>query len=157
MNKSLAIVALSLLLLLSISFQYLAYSNRKSEENSLKTDTLTIIKVDTVTITKPVVQYRYLTKVITDTLYNKDSIKVPVQIPIATSVYKDSTYRVVVSGYRASIDTIQVYPIHTTTTITNTITKQKRFNMGIQTGVGYGCFSKNLDVYIGVGVSYRLF
>lgn len=157
MDKNLVIAVLSLLLVLSIVFQYLAYSNRKSEENSLRTDMLTITKIDTVTITKPVVKYRYLTKVITDTLLYKDSIKVPVQIPITANVYQDSTYRAVVSGYRTSLDTIQVYPVHTTIIITNTITKQKRFNIGIQAGVGYGCFNKNPDVYIGLGVSYRLF
>lgn len=157
MNKNLVIAVLSLLLVSSFIFQYLCYSNRYSRENSLKTDTVTITKIDTVTITKPVVQFRYLTKVITDTLYNTDSVLVPVQIPIETKVYLDSTYRAVVSGYRANLDTIQVYPIHTYTTINNTIIKQKRFNIGIQTGFGYGWFNKKPDVYIGLGVSYRLF
>ena len=155
MNKNLVIAVLSLLLALSITFQYLYYSNRNSTENSLKTDTVTVIKTDTVTITKPVIQYRYITQVITDTLYNTDSIKVPVRIPIERTTYQDSTYRAVVSGYRASLDTIQVYSIHTYTTITNP--KQKRFNIGIQAGVGYGYFTKKPDVYVGLGVSYRLY
>lgn len=157
MNKNLIIAVLSLLLVLSFTFQYLYHSNRYSRENSLKTDTVTITKIDTVTIEKPVVQFRYLTKVITDTLYNTDSILAPVQIPIETKVYLDSAYRAVVSGYRANLDTIQVYPIHTYTTINTTIIKQKRFNIGIQAGVGYGCFSNKPDVYVGLGVSYRLF
>lgn len=157
MNKNLVIAVLSLLLALSITFQYLYHSNRNSTENSLKTDTITITKIDTVTVTKPVIQYRYITQVITDTLYNTDSIKVPVQIPIETKIYQDTTYRAVVSGYRASLDTIQVYPIHAITTITNTIIKQKRFNIGVQAGVGYGFFNKKPDVYLGFGVSYRLY
>lgn len=155
MNKNLVIAVLSLLLVLSLIFQYLYYSNRNSVENSLKTDTITVIKTDTVTIMKPVIQYRYITQVITDTLYNTDSIKVPVRIPIESKTYQDSTYRAVISGYRASLDSIQVYPIHTITTITNT--KQKRFNIGIQAGVGYGCFNKKPDIYWGFGVSYRLY
>lgn len=155
MNKNLVITVLSLLLALSLTFQHLYHSNRNSVENSLKTDTVTITKIDTVTIIKPVVQYRYITQVITDTLYNTDSIKVPVRIPIESKTYQDSTYRAVISGYRASLDSIQVYPIHTITTITNT--KQKRFNIGVQTGVGYGCFNKKPDIYVGLGVSYRLF
>lgn len=155
MNKNLAIAVLSLLLALSLVFQYLYHSNRKSKENNLKTDTITITKIDTVTIIKPVVQYRYITQVIIDTLYNTDSIKVPVQIPIESKTYQDSTYRAVVSGYRANLDTIQVYPIHTYTTITNT--KQKRFNIGIQAGVGYGYFNRKPDVYLGFGVSCRLY
>lgn len=155
MNKNLVIAVLSLLLVLSITFQHLYHSNRNSAENSLKTDTVTITKIDTVAVVKPAVQYRYITQVITDTLYNTDSIKVPVRIPIERTTYQDSTYRAVVSGYRASLDTIQVYPIHTYTTITNT--KQKRFNIGIQAGVGYGFFNKKPDIYVGLGVSYRLF
>lgn len=155
MNKNLVIAVLSLLLALSLSFQYLYHSNRNSTGNSLKTDTVTITKIDTVIVTKPVIQYKYITQVITDTLYNTDSIKVPVHIPIERTIFQDSTYRAVVSGYRASLDTIQVYPIHTYTTITNT--KQKRFNIGIQAGVGYGCFAKKPDVYVGLGVSYRLY
>lgn len=154
MNKNLVIAVLSLLLALSLIFQHLYYSNRNSTENSLKTDTVTVIKTDTVTITKPVIQYRYITQVITDTLYNTDSIKVPVRIPIESKTYQDSTYRAVISGYRASLDTIQIYP-NTITTITNT--KQKRFNIGIQAGVGYGCFNKKPDIYWGFGVSYRLY
>lgn len=157
MNKNLIIAVLSLLLVLSFTFQYLYHSNRYGRENSFKTDTVTVTKIDTITIEKPVVQFRYLTKVITDTLYNTDSVLVPVQIPIETKVYLDYTYRAVVSGYRANLDTIQVYPIHTYTTINTTIIKQKRFNIGIQAGVGYGCFSSKPDVYIGFGVSYRLF
>lgn len=157
MNKNLVIAVLSLLLALSLIFQHLYHSNRNNTGNSLKTDTVTVTKIDTVTIIKPVVQYRYITQVITDTLYNIDSIKVPVQIPIESKTYQDSTYRAVVSGYRASLDTIQVYPIHTYTTITNTITKQKRFNIGIQAGVGYGVINKKSDVYVGLGVSYRLY
>lgn len=157
MNKNLVIAVLSLLLALSITFQYFYHSNRNSTENSLKTDTITITKIDTVTVTKPVLNNRFITQVITDTLYNTDSVLVPVQIPIETKIYQDSTYRAVISGYRASLDTIQVYPIHTYTTITNIITKKKRFNIGLQAGVGYGYFNKKPDIYVGLGVSYRLF
>lgn len=155
MNKNLVIAVLSLMLALSIIFQYLYHSNRNSEGNSLKTDTVTITKRDTITIEKPVLKYKYLTKIITDTLYSTDSVLVPVRIPIESKTYQDSTYRAVVSGYRASLDTIQVYPIHTYTTITNT--KQKRFNVGIQAAVGYGFFNKKPDVYLGFGVYYRLY
>lgn len=155
MNKNLVIAVLSLLLALSVIFQYLYHSNQSSTGNRLKTDTVTITKIDTVTVTKPVLKYKYLTKIITDTLYSTDSIKVPVHIPIERTIFQDSTYRAVVSGYRASLDTIQVYPIHTYTTIINT--KQKRFNIGIQAGVGYGCFTKKPDVYVALGVSYRLY
>jgi hypothetical protein len=157
MNKNLVIAVLSLLLGLSVTFQYLYHFNQSSAGNSFKTDTVTITKIDTITVTKPVIQYRYITQVIIDTLYSTDSVLAPVRIPTERTTYQDSTYRAVVSGYRASLDTIQVYPIHTYTTITNTITKQKRFNIGVQAGVGYGICTKKPDVYVGLGVSYRLY
>ena len=110
MNKNLAIAVLSLFLALYLVFQYLYHSNRSSVENSLKTDTITITKIDTVTVIKPVIQYKYITQVITDTLYNTDSIKVPVQIPIESKIYQDSSYRAVhLTPYRF-IQSIPIQP-----------------------------------------------
>lgn len=154
MNKNTTIVILSLLLLTSVG----GYFFTNSSNTSLKTsDTITIYKVDTITIDRPVPQYKYINKVVTDTLYSVDSIQVQVSVPISTTVYNDSSYRAVVSGYKTSLDTVQVYPMHTITTISNTIVKQKRWNVGVQLGVGYGMYSCKSDIFIGLGVSYRLF
>lgn len=158
MNKNTIIIILSLLFALSLLMLCIAHSNEESTENRLKTDTITITKRDTITITKPVLKTKYISKVITDTLITRDSIKVEVNIPIETKIYQqDSTYRAVVSGYRVSLDSLEIYPSHTTTTITNTRIKKSRWNVGIQTGIGYGILNKKTDLYVGVGISYRLF
>ena len=158
MNKNTIIVILSLLLITSVYFQYRGYFRNNDLNTSLKTsDTITIYKIDTIIIDRPVIQYQYISKVIRDTLYTTDSLQVQVKIPITTTVYADSTYRAVVSGYKTSLDTIQIYSKHTTTTITNTILKQKRWNVGLQVGAGWGIYTHKPDVFIGLGISYRLF
>lgn len=157
MNKNKIIIILSLLFALFMLVLYVAHSNEESAKNRLKTDTITIIKRDTITITKPVIKTKYIAKVITDTLYTRDSIKVEVNIPIETKVYKDSTYRAVVSGYRVLLDSLEIYPSHTTTIITNNNLKKSRWNISIQNGIGYGVFNKKTDLYVGIGISYSLF
>lgn len=158
MNKNTTIVILSLLLLTSVLLLCGGYSFTNSSNTSLKTsDTITVYKVDTITIDRPVPQYKYINKVVTDTLYSVDSIKVQVSVPISTTVYNDSNYKAVISGYKTSLDTMQVYPKHTTTTITNTIVKQKKWNIGVQAGVGWGIYNNKPDFFVGAGISYRLF
>lgn len=158
MSKNIIIVILSLLLVTSVLFLCRGCFHTNDLNTSLKTsDTITIYKVDTITIDRPVPQYKYINKVVTDTLYSVDSIQVQVSVPISTTVYNDSSYRAVVSGYKTSLDTVQVYPKHTITTITNTIVRQKRWCIGVQAGAGWGIYSKQPDIFLGVGVSYRLF
>ena len=158
MSKNAIIVILSLLLATSILLLCGGYFCTNSSNTSLKiSDTVTIYKFDTIAIDRPVPLYKYISKVITDTLYSIDSIQVQVSVPITTTVYADSSYRAIVSGYKVNLDTIQVYPKHTTTTITNTIVRRKRWYIGIQAGAGWGIHCKQPDIFLGVGVSYRLF
>lgn len=158
MSKNIIIVILSLLLVTSVLFLCRGCFLTNCSNMSLKTsDTIIVYKIDTITIDRPVPKYKYISKVVTDTLYSVDSIKVQVSVPISTTVYNDSSYRAVISGYRVNLDTIQIYPKHTTTTITNSIFKQKRWYIGIQAGAGWGIYNKQPDIFLGVGVSYRLF
>lgn len=88
-----------------------------------------------------------------ENVYLTDSGKVIV--PISRKVYTDdSTYRAVVSGYKATLDQIDVY--RKQTVITNTITKDRRWNFGLIGGMGYGLTTHKPDVFVGVGVTYRL-
>lgn len=74
-----------------------------------------------------------------------------VYIPISQKVYKDSLYTAWVSGYRAKLDSIEVYQKIQTIYIRDKL-KRKRFGIGLQTGYGYPC-----GMYAGIGVSYNLF
>lgn len=59
-----------------------------------------------------------------------------VLIPRTSKVYKSDDYRAVVSGFRPSLDSMQVYP--KTTTIRETVTKLQRPRWSLTAGVGAG-------------------
>ena len=88
-----------------------------------------------------------------DTIH--DSIDVP--IPIIQKRYEDSLYTAWVSGFEPNLDSINLRLPTITETITKTIVKPApRLSIGIQGGAGVGVFSRQPDVYVGVGLQYRL-
>lgn len=87
----------------------------------------------------------------------RDSIDVPV--PIMQKRYDDSLYTAWVSGFEPNLDSINLRlpTITETVTTTNTIIKPfSRFSVGIQAGAGCGIFSHQPDLFLGVGLQYRL-
>ena len=81
---------------------------------------------------------------------------VQVELPITQKRYGDSTYTAWVSGYKARLDSIYVYPRHETITITNTIRqKPRRWGLGVSAGYGYAP-GKGMVPWVGVGVNYTL-
>lgn len=137
----------------------------KNQPPHIETITNTVIKYqhDTITITQP----KYITKKIKyyDTLTIKDTIKLP--IPITQKTYSDTIttnnnatiqYQAKVSGYNPTLDNITLQATYPTITQTTTqyITQPKRFNIGLNLGVGYGLTTKQPDLFIGVGVTYTL-
>lgn len=129
------------------------YSNREKEEIQI-TDTITIIKRDTITIIKPQPVIRYRDRIIRDTLYSIDSIPVFINVPIETKVYADSNYRAVVSGYKASLDTISIFNKNLIQYINKITYKTKRINFSPSIGFGYGMFNKRIDMYVGFSIGY---
>ena len=91
-----------------------------------------------------------------DTLRERDTLMVPVEIE--QKRYDDSLYTAWVSGYEPALDSICLHQREVVTTITKTITKPApRISVGIQAGAGYGIFNRKADVYVGVGVQWRIF
>ena len=89
----------------------------------------------------------------TDTIH--DSIEVPV--PIYQKRYDDSLYTAWVSGFRPNLDSIRLYQPTITETVTQTIVKPAPLvTFGIQAGGGVGIFSRQPDVFIGVGGQINL-
>ena len=122
----------------------------------------TLVIRDTIVQEKPV--YRTISQVRTeyvpvcDTIRIQDTLFVPV--PVETKVYEDSLYRAEVSGYRASLDRLEIYQQERiiTQTIPVQVKERKRWGIGVQ--AGYGVSTPNgkpvLSPYIGIGVSYDL-
>lgn len=77
------------------------------------------------------------------------------EIPISQKIYKDSLYKVWISGYEANLDSIEVYRKKETEIITHTVKKkEKKWAVGPQIGVGM-CGNK-LQPYIGIGITYNI-
>lgn len=83
----------------------------------------------------------------TDRTVEDDSV--PVIIPITSKEYKTDNYRAVVSGYKPSLDFMEVYREKEIITLKP---KPKRWGLGLQVGYGYPG-----GLYVGGGVSYNLF
>ena len=129
---------------------------KKSVEPTIIEKVEIIKHTDTITIYKPIPDTVYLTKIEKDTLYSTDSIKTEVDIPITTTIYKDSTYEASVSGFKANLDYVKVFPTQTTIYKEKTLEikeKQPLIKHGVQVGVGYGMINNKPDFYIGYGIS----
>ena len=89
----------------------------------------------------------------TDTLTVHDSIEVPV--PIYQVRYDDSLYTAWVSGFSPALDSIRLH--QPTIIIERTYQKPApRLSLGIQAGAGVGVFSRQPDIYLGIGAQWRL-
>jgi hypothetical protein len=101
----------------------------------MSTDTLVV--VDTHIIEKPVLVERTsketLLVTVHDTTVINDTIYVP--IPIEKKIYKGEDYFAEISGYKASLDRIEVYP--KTTTITKIQTKINRNSLALGAEMQY--------------------
>ena len=137
------------------------HKNAHSSEMKVKVDTLFVY--DTIFVEKPVIKKvetidtLLLPVSITDTLMLHDTVLI--HLPIEQRQYSDPRYTAWVSGYRPQLDSIQIY--QRTEYITNkvkTVTKPKRWGIGLQ--AGYGVSLHNGQVfpapYIGVGLSYSI-
>jgi hypothetical protein len=149
--RKVIIIVLHLLLFALLAFFFRHHEDKVVEVEVIKTDTIRI--TDTVEIVQPICTIKRVTDTIlihtTDTLMRE----VVVSLPREERVYEDSTFRAVVSGYRPSLDTIQVFNNHIVVKVTERITPP-RWSLGLQGGVGVT--PKGIQPYIGVGISYRL-
>ena len=152
------------LLLISIIFNIIYYNkynnilyNKNNIDSIVRVDTF--IDVDTVYYPKPVPK---IVRVV-DTMYiDKDSIQQEgdsILLPREEKTYTDdSTYNVRISGFQPILEDITVYPrtMYITKEKTLEIEKKQHWNIGLQVGSGYGIFTKQPDVYVGIGIQYNL-
>lgn len=116
-----------------------------------------IIRIDTIRDTVPVPVYaRVVDSVPVPVVIPVlgDTVRDTVYLPITQKVYRDSLYTAYVSGYRAKLDSIEVYGRTNTITIRERA-KRNRWGLGVQ--AGYGVAGNRAGPYVGVGVSYNLF
>ena len=120
-------------------------------------DTIITNRIDTVRDTVPVPVYESVVDsfpFVVPVPVPGDTVRDTLYLPITQKTYKDSLYTAYVSGYRAKLDSIEVYS-KTRTMFVRGRVKRKRFGLGVQ--AGYGITGNKLSPYVGVGVSYNLF
>lgn len=123
-----------------------------------KTDTLTVF--DTIERIKPI--YSTITVERTDTvrLVTTERDTVEVEVPIERKVYQeDSLYYAEVSGYRASLNTLEVWPKTVTITTVKTVkAKPSKWSFGAALGPSVlvtPSGSVKAGVGVTAGVAYR--
>lgn len=123
-------------------------------------DTVTVIKHDTIKVDSPVPVYKYIKEKeyvkITDSLFVHDTVTHIIELPREYLVYKDTSYRAVVSGVQPRLDSIEVYRKNITETVTKYVEVKRKTKWGLGVQAGYGYNGKNLRPYIGAGVQYNI-
>ena len=166
MDKFIKTLFIVLFALLFISFGFNVYYVMKDKDVEIKEKITTVTKIDTIMDTVLVVKKEKAIKVIRDTLVNVefirdtvDTAKVVADIPIVQKEYSDdSTYTAWVSGYRPSLDSINIYRKNISTNKETVIKKKDihRFGIGPVVYGGYNFGTKKLDYGVGIGVSYHI-
>ena len=157
------LILLGVIAILIIAFSIAMHRIKvlKANDGKVIRDTTTVVKYDTIKITKP----KYITQKIIDTMLVpvRDTIRLNdttyITLPITQKEYKkDSLYRVLVSGYKPNLDLIEVYPKTITQTITNTVYKKPtKFGIGFSAGYGIGLSNPAKPApFIGVSLNYNL-
>ena len=153
-----AALALAALLLLSGYLLGRRACRAPEPELVVQVDTLRIR--DTLRIEKPVPEevrvVDTMLVAVTDTIRLSDTVYL--RLPREIKQYEDSLFRAQVSGYRPSLDWIEVYP--QTVYLTKVVKTQdvRRWGLGLQ--AGYGAYvaggQVRLAPYVGVGISYDI-
>ena len=92
--------------------------------------------------------------VASDSVENLPRDSAPVMIPITQQHYKEDDFEAWVSGFRAELDSIHVYP--KSYYLKPKPTKPKRWVLSAGVNMGYNPFTRRLEPTIGVSVGVKL-
>lgn len=142
---------------------------------TVKTSVSTITERDTVVVHDTIREY--YPRVFSEAVVGKTWVKIPnptlrgrdltkfglpmidsvdVELPMTERTYKNDEYYAVVRGYDPSLKYIEVYPRRSYITTTETITKQKRWNISFGAQMGYGVTPKGWLPYTGLGLTFGI-
>ena len=138
-----AVMAIIFLVMLAFAIQRIRNLERQIERlENAPADTIRIVRIDTVKVDTPVPVHHYIkekdTTFIVLTDVKVDTVKELVFLPREYMVYKDTSYRAVVSGVQPRLDSIEIYQHNTVQTITKTVKvpDKKRWGLGVNVSAG---------------------
>lgn len=160
--KSIIILSVCLLLAGIVAGWFVRKGVAESDAHETVVLLDTLVVRDTVRERYPVYVERTVTDTmlvaLTDTVRVSDTVYV--RLPREQKRYADTNYVAWVSGFRPSLDSIEVYPVtqYVTKTVTKMEASRKRWGIGIQAGYGIGLEGGKVTgvPYIGIGVSYNI-
>lgn len=117
----------------------------------VRVDTVTILKTDTFRLVEPI----FKSEVIVDTIYMEKSHENGLKLSITQRYYEGSQYQAWVSGYKPSLDSLNVFNKTLTQTITETVTKEV-YPKTLDVYLNGGCFSIDNKISPFIGVSVKL-
>lgn len=79
---------------------------------------------------------------------------IEIDLPLTLTEYGDSTYRAWVSGYMATLDSIEVYQKTVTVTEKITLRERKKWGFTIGPSVGVGWTGEKFSPMVGVSLTY---
>ena len=142
-------------------FSTIYYANNKKVEyrETLKSDTILIKSIDTITVTNKDIIYKET--LVLDTIYIRDTALV-----VEQKVFSDSISTIFISGINPELDSI-FYRLPKDTVIVKSekiqTVKEKdsfwknRFTVSAGIFCGYGFINRQPDVFLGVGCAVRLY
>lgn len=126
-------------IMIAVLLAALIFSLIKRKEvtvEKLTSDTVTIVKYDTIKEIKPI----EIKEKVIDTIYVAVGTDSVMQLPITQKYYSSDEYQAWVSGYKPSLDSIYTFNKVITKTITNTETRN--------------VYLTSTDVFLDVGCNY---
>lgn len=176
-NNTLIFISLFITLaILSIFYINDNYNIKDWFNNTQKTDTVFSTKTDTLWKDTTIIEKEFVPKTIvkikTDTLFkaNGDTIQLITESKrFDKSIVSDkdtADVEIYTSGINTSLDSLKMHLKTHTDVITNTVEVTKyiqkkktfwdRWHVGLQGGYGYTFKTKDLQPYVGVGISFDL-
>ncbi len=141
-------------------YRFGAVHERKKAEGdtpAVKVDTLW--RVDTVKVPKPVPVTKWLKDTtyipVTDTVLVQRNDTTFIPVPIETTRYAGEDYEAWVSGFKASLDSINIFRPTAVVEKQVPVYISRKWGIGLQAGVTWNKDTK-FTPYVGVGLSYNL-
>ena len=155
-----AVVALVGVLLLAAHIRIRTLQGELEKYKNAPADTITVIKHDTIKVDSPVPVHHYIKDttfiVVPDTQIVHDTVLKIYKAPREFLVYKDTSYRAVVSGIQPRLDSIEIYRPTITQTVTKYVEVKKKTKWGVGVQAGYGYNGSKWSPYLGAGVQYNI-
>ncbi len=135
------------------------HERRKAEGETPAVKVDTLWRVDTVKVPHPVPVDRWLTRTeyvpVPDTVLVQRNDTTFVPVPIETTRYEGPDYEAWVSGFQATLDSINIFRPTAVVEKQVPVYLNKKWGIGLQAGVTWSKDTK-ITPYVGVGLSYNL-